>query len=357
MSKTTGTANNYLELMTVFRDFITTLSPTISWTTVRDTSTSPIGASSPNTTEMIFEGDASNGGSPQRKLYFGIRSYETPSSSIFGWETRGFTGFSDGSPEGSIVFEDQPDASPPVYTPMQNTSMTYWIWANERRVIMVVKTGTAYQWFHAGFLDPFATENENPYPMMVMGSTYDETVPFSNNALDFSTVCDPGGNGVETPVASGRAPMYVRFTDGQWYPIQNFSGTSTAAARGARNVWPLAEFLATDWPTDGAMPAALREFRQTMYATTAGGTPSTLLAQTPGSPDPISPLYPLTIIFNDPSLQLVGEISGLFWVSASGGVTAEDKIFDNGVSPAQEYLVFQNVHRTDPWEFAAVKDE
>jgi len=356
MAKQTGTADNYLDLMTAFRDFITGVSPTISWITVRDTSTSPVGANSPNTTEMIFQGDASNGGSPARNLYFGIRSYETPASSIFGWELRGFTGCDPGSPLGSITFENQPDPSPPVYIPLQNTTMTYWFWANERRVMMVVKTGTSYQWMHAGFLDTFATENEYPYPLMVMGSTPSNTVPFSSNSLDFSTIIDPIGNGTETPISGATSPMWLRFADGQWYPIKNGSGTTTITEKRQRGVWPLVGYSAADWPTDGGT-AAVREFRQRFYGTQAGATPSAFLAQTPGSPDDITPLYPLTIIFSEPSRQMIGEISGAFWVSASGGVTAEDEIFDKGVSPAQRYLVFQNIHRTDPWEFGAVKDE
>jgi len=356
MAKTTGTANDYLELMTIFRDFITTTSPTISWTTVRDTSTSPVGAASPNTAEMIFQGDAANGGSPMRNLYFGIRSYETPASSIFGFELRGFTGFQDGSPIGSVTFENQPDASKPAYIPLQNTSMSYWIWANERRVLMVVKTGTAYQWLHAGFLDTFSTDTQYPYPLMIAGSSYTNAYAFNNNSIDFSSMIDPAGDATEVP-ANGLSSMYVRFVDGQWYPIKNFrAATGSASARRERNVWPLANYDSADWPVDGAPTLDQRSFKEQFYALTAGGTPTALLAQTPGSPDDISPLYPLTIIWNTPSLQILCEINGVFWVSGSGGLTAEDEIFDNGVSPAQRYLAFQNVHRTDPWEFGAVKD-
>ena len=358
MATTTGTANSHLHLITEIRDFLTGLSPTMSWAVLRDTSTSPVGANSPNTTEIIFEGDASNGGSPSRKFYWGMRSYETPASSVFGVEIRGFTGFDDGSPSGSVAFENQPDASPPVYTPMQNTPMSYWIWANARRVIVVINTGTAYQWIHAGFLDPFATETEYPYPMMVMGSTFDSTVAFNNNSIDFSTLTDPAGNSAENPILSATAPMWARFTDGQWYPIKNFrkAGTVTAVLS-KRGVWPLAEYTPANYPFGAVSSSALRDWRAQFYAVSQGGTPPAVLAQTPGSPDDISPLLPLTILMNDPSMQLLGEISGIYWVSSSGGVTAEDEIFDHGVSPAQKYLVFQNIHRTDSWSFAAVKDE
>ena len=356
MASFTGTADNYLDLMTALRDAITTTSPTISWTAVRDTSTSPVGANSPNTTEMIFRGDAANGGSPSRFLYWGIQSYEDPGAGIYGFAVRGFTGFQDGSPVGSVAFEDQPDASKAAYVPLQNTTMTYWIFANERRVIMVVKTGTSYQWMHAGFLDTFATETEYPYPLMIAGSSHVNTVTFSSNSIDYSAFIDPGGDNSENPIV-GLSTMYMRFTDGSWYPIKNFyKSGSTAANRTDRNVWPLSGYNNADWPTDGVVNAS-KEWRQIMYTTSIGGTPTATLAQTPGSPDDISPMYPLTIIWSSPSLQLVGEISGAFWVSNVGGLTSEDDIFDSGVSPKQGYKVFKNVHRTDAWEFGAIKDE
>jgi hypothetical protein len=37
-------------------------------------------------------------------------------------------------------------------------------------------------------------------------------------------------------------------------------------------------------------------------------------------------------------------------------LAAEDTIRDLGVSPIEEYIVYPNVHRTDPWTFFAVRD-
>jgi len=359
MAKATGTANSYLDLMVHLRDFLTgSVGSPSPYTAVRDTTPagSPIVYPSPRTQEMIFQGDASNGGSPSRFWYFGIQSYEDPASSIYGWDLKGFTGFDPGSPEGSVLFENQPDASPSAYIPMQNTAMSYWFWANERRVIMVVKTGTAYQWMYAGFINPFATESEYPYPMVVMGSSWQNTVSFSSNSIDFSTVPLPAGNSTETPISTALSCMYQRFVDGQWYSIKNgyASGANLQPIR-RRSLWPLVQYTAGDWPAD-AQCLTYRSFYTRYVSGSAGGTPSGYLVQTPGSPDNISPLYPLTIVWSDPSLQIIGELDGLYWVHNNGGITAEDEIFDNSVSPAQRYLVFQNVHRTDPWMFAAVKD-
>jgi len=359
MAKATGTATDYLDLMIHLRDFLTgSVGSPSPYTAVRDTTPagSPVVYPSPNVQEMIFEGDASNGGSPSRLFYFGIQSYEDPGGSIYGWALKGFTGFSPGSPEGSVLFADQPDASKSVYIPLQNTSMSYWFWANERRVIIVVKTGTAYQWMYAGFINPFATESEYPYPLAVMGSSWTNTFAFNSNSLDFSTGAIPMGNSDEVP-GTGESCLYVRFVDGQWYPIKN--GYRTGSNFGAvykRQMWPICSYNYTLYNTDDRTTDTTRTFYDLFHATSAGGTPTAYLVQTPGSPDPITTLWPLSILWNDPSYQMLGELDGIYWMHNNGGITAEDEIWDYGVSPAQRYLIFQNVHRTDPWSFMAVRD-
>jgi hypothetical protein len=359
MAKATGTATDYLDLMVHLRDFLTgSVGSPSPYTAVRDTTPagSPIVYPSPVTQEMIFQGDASNGGSPTRPFYFGIQSYENPGSSIYGWALRGFTGFDAGSPEGSVLFENQPDASFATYIPLQNTSMSYWFWANERRVIMVVKTGTSYQWMYAGLINPFATESEFPYPLAVMGSSWTADFAFSSNSLDFSTGAIPMGDSNEVP-GTGLSCLYLRFVDGQWYPIKN--GYRTGSNFGVlykRPMWPLSPISSANYDTDNYPADLSRIFYALFHASSAGATPTAYLVQTPGSPDPITTLWPLCMMMNDPSYQLFGELDGIYWIHSNGGLTAEDEIFDSGVSPEQRYLVFQNVHRTDPWTFMAVKD-
>lgn len=361
MAKTTGTATDYLDLMLHLRDFLTgSVGSPSPWAIMRDTTPagSPVVYPSPVTQEMIFEGDASNGGSPERKFYFGIQSYEDPGSSVYGWDLKGFTGFDDGSPVGSVLFADQPDASPSAYVPLANSSMDYWIWANERRVIMVIKTGTSYQWLYAGFMSPFATESEYPYPMVIMGSSHTNTYEFSSNAVDFSTGCYPCGDSNQTTITTATAPIWQRFTDGAWYPIKNgYKSGSALNYLYYRNMWPMKPYSQSYYLPQNAAPTDTFALWDQFYHNTQGGTPPSYLVQTPGSPDPITSLWPLTIMWNTPSMQISGEMDGIYWIHNNGGITSEDEIWDYGVSPAQRYLVFQNIHRTDPWMFMCVKDE
>jgi hypothetical protein len=360
MAKETGTAANYLDLMVHLRDFlITSVGSPSPYAVVRDTTPagSPIAYPSPETQEMIFRGDASNGGSPTRYWYFGIRTL-TNGATYWNWEVKGFTGFNDGSPEGSVVFEDQPGANPnSVYTPLQNTTMTYWFWANERRVIVVVKTGTAYQMMYAGFLNTFGTELEYPYPLIVAGSSYKSTQAFNDNSGDFASVPHSAGNSTATP-ATGLASAYIRFIDGQWYPIKNFYYTTSENRIAEHHIFPTCQYNLADSliSVEGRFPSS-NTINGLFFASTPGGTPTANLLQTPGSPDDITSLWPCSIVHIDPSYQFIGQIDSLYWLSAAGGITSEDEIIDKSLSPQITYKVFQNVHRTDNWMFYAIKDE
>lgn len=354
MAFKTGTATDYLDLMTQFRDFISGVDSPLSgldWVVERDTSVlSPNGGEY----EMIFRGRGDT--SPEQAIYFGIKSYSNSTAGRYNWELKGFTGFAAGSPEGSVTFENQPGAMvDSAYVPLRNAAMSYWFYGNGRRVMMVAKTGTSYQFMYAGFLDQFATDVEYPYPMCICGSSYNVDQIFNDNDLDYSSIPHPAGDTSEQ-VPGGLAPLWVRYTDGQWYPIKHYSGTTNEAVRGYRGLWPLMPYD-TSWTEPQNEPQDENNFQKELVASTAGGTPTTTLVQTPGSPDDISPMWPLTVVFKNPSGNFIGEMNNCFFLSGGGGIAAEDTITDSSVSPEEIYDVFTNVHRTDNWHYYAIKRE
>ena len=72
-----------------------------------------------------------------------------------------------------------------------------------------------------------------------------------------------------------------------------------------------------------------------------------------GTGDPVTPLFPLTFTINSPSVQMLGELHNVYWVSGAQGTTAEDEVIDG----SDTYIIFQNIHRTDNWTFYAIRDE
>jgi hypothetical protein len=214
MATETGTATDYRDLLQKLKLFLTgeSVSPIgsngLSWVVEeeRSQSTSPqtdIAAGDPDELmelasnndqshdQIIFRGNG--GASPEKEIYFAIQTYGITTTGYFNWQIRGLTGFSTSSPQ-YVKLSDQPGRSPPVFIALQNTTMTYWFIANNRRVMGAIKTGTSYQIFYMGLLNPYATDAEYPYPMAVFGTFYEEDYIFSSNAIDVGSLLHPAGN-------------------------------------------------------------------------------------------------------------------------------------------------------------------
>lgn len=343
-----GTVTDFNDFVDKLRDFLTGaagVSPQsgLNWATLRDITRSPL------TREIVMRGDGDE--SPANNIYFQCRTAFV-TGSYHNLEIRGLTGFVDGSPEGSVDFVSQPGISPAVYLALQNTSMDVWFRANGRRIIITVRTGSAYQHAYIGLLNTFSTQLEYPYPFCVAGSTSDATKAFNNNAIDFCGFPHPAqDNGV------GVSTMYVRWIDGTWYSWQHFldSGNESTAVQD-RFVWP----LAPDVETTNFDPINQIFFADTFHSNfrsaTIGGTPNDQLVPTWGSPAPI-PIFPATLIMAEPTHAFVGEMDGVYWCSGAGGPQSEDTITDTAESPEAVYTIFQNVHRTDAWMFLAIRED
>jgi hypothetical protein len=381
MATETGTATDYRDLLQKLKLFLTGAnSPTsgLTWVVERERSdsTSPLSAipdgsgaiktaanNNQSHDEIIFRG---NGGvSPEKAIYFGIQTYGLSTTGFFNWHIRGLTGFSNTSPE--TPFLNQPGHSPPCYLPLQNTTMTYWFIANERRVMGVVKTGTAYHPFYMGLINPFATDVEYPYPMAVMATAGVENTLFSSNSIIVaSPLLHGGGNANGTIPAAGddfpanECSGWIRFVDGNWYSVKHFSGTSSesgisgASQPAIAHVWPWSGASNTGFPIGHKLNVNFN-FNTNFRTGNPGGNPSEQMLSGFGSPE-LRTLWPCTpFLINQ--LAFLGEFDGVYWVPGSGGVTSEDTITDTGESPEVQHIIFQNVWRTDRWTFLAMRNE
>ena len=342
MAFETGSETDRLLMLEALRDFITGASSPasgLSWTALRDTSgDSPI----PTEYEMIFRGFGD--GSPEDAIYWGIKTYT--GAGPYGWEIRGMKGYI-----AANTFEEQPGIGPPAYIPLRDgAAMNYWFFANETHVKGVIQTGTAYQPFYAGFPSPrFVSATDWPYPLFIAGSSYNNAYAFNNNSLDYATFPHPGST---TTVRT--SSCYLLWIDGQWVDFKHYSGTSSENPIDDRGIWPMMYDQAlpgTDFPTHYDL-GGVNTIRR-VAGTSAGGGTTAVLFPSPGSPE-CPPLFPCILHTFNPSRQIIGELQDVFWVSGQG-LAAEDTIVDNTVSPAQTYIVFQNVHRTDNWMYFAIR--
>jgi len=385
MATETGTASDYKDLLQKLKIFLTggSASPLNGLDYVveeeRSGSTSPLSDIPDGDPDNLVESSANNdqdhdqiifsgsgGTSPENRFYFAIQTYGLSTTGFFNWQIRGLTGYSTSSPQ-YVALRDQPGRSPPCWLPLQNTTMTYWFIANNRRLMGAIKTGTSYQTFYIGFLNTFALETEYPYPMVVLGTSYNESRIFNSNTLAYAGLPQPGSLdageilAVQGDVFPDRtAPGWVRFSDGNWYAIKNFSAGGTeanitgASGSGVVHVWPLS--VPSNVPAaDGNVLDGAFSFGSTFRSITPGGTPTRQILQSFGSPQ-LSTMWPLTL-YNPNTLNIYGDLDGCYWIPGAGGLTSEDTITDFGESPEVEHIVFQNVHRTDAWMYVAMRNE
>lgn len=299
--------------------------------------------------EMIFKGV----GSGSDEIYVGIRTYVMSSNHL--WELAGMTGY-----QAASTFSTQPGISggrhnlteDGHYVPLANSTITYFFFVNGRRIICVFKIGTTYTSMYLGWLDPFATPAEYPYPMMVNAGNSDPTRLFSSTAISNSGIVDPIGH-VSNPV---NGPCSIRDPGGNWRQFRN--GDQSGSARNEENeavLYPAGEpdrttgVLAVDQGASGT-------HQQSDFIPNVGvpGTQTYNLWPTPHTPSNISPLWPVMAIECVPDRMVMGEMSDTYWVSAQGESTnlvAEDQVtVGNDV-----YLVFPQANRTDIWAHFAVK--
>lgn len=288
MAIETGTASNHKDLLNKLETFLTGLASN-PWVANRFTTDD----------ELFLQGEGSSGND---QIYCSIKINESIASDYFNWSLAGAIAYS--------AIDDQvnqPGASPLVYTSFWDDTMPYWFVANGRRFIVIAKVSTTYHGLHCGFILPYGTPNQYPYPLWIGGETNGSTKRWSSTNLRMFW----------DPVFAG---TYLRRIDGQWLDIYNFGTAENAQL--ARNIQPYQTFNAN------------------LFRTVGTGLP-------PGGE---YPLFPLQIIENIPTLSIIGEIEGCFAISGFSNA-AENTVTVN----ANNHVIFQNVFRTNIYDYMALE--
>lgn len=154
MAYTSGTATNYHNLMDVLKTYLvsqgwTVLSYTLG-TTLTDSSELHIQFPGVNTFNGVLN----------------IRTEFNTGSGFYGWESSVSKSYNP-----SFVWGSQVDESPSVFTNMWDQSIGYWMYVNDRRVILSLKVSSVYASAFWGMFLPFATPDEYNYPYYI-GSNF-----------------------------------------------------------------------------------------------------------------------------------------------------------------------------------------
>lgn len=256
------------------------------------------------------------GDDENQEIYVGFQHYGDPLNDNYGMTLMGFIGYQNGNSfyaqPGNIPYVD-PGNHPTV--PLWNSDIQYWICINKRRITFVAKVSTNYFAGYLGYILPYASVGQYPYPLYIGGtnryrSRYDDT---SANNSHFVIPYVQGGR--------------LRSVDGIW---KNFALNSQQQYDYA-SIFPYSEHLRYGY---------------------SGGWFN--IRKTPNSGGDLFPLQPVLLWEGLSLLNHRGNIFGQFdGIYHCAGL---DNAVENIITiDGQDYLVVQNVFRNTPRDFWALK--
>jgi hypothetical protein len=185
MSVSSGTATDYLNLLSLLRTFLTTDATLVglgqNWTELATNST-PYSHTETNATVNTVEFETylkAPGLSTTEQIYVSIGAYTNTSLGIFNWRLKGALGYASGSD-----FFHQPGTSPDAFVYLWNASIPYWFIANGQRVIVIAQISTVYESLYLGKFLPDGTPGQYPYPLFIGGTGGDGTPTGSGQGYD-----------------------------------------------------------------------------------------------------------------------------------------------------------------------------
>ena len=323
MAYTTGTAANNYDLLVQLKNWLT---GTCGWTLLNFTDDAGAATSGPGSVVNL---QGPGGGSTQ-EVFLNIRTVTNTALSCYSWEFNNALSYSS-----SALFTNQLGTCGSTFLNLWNSGMTYWFFANNRRVIVVAKTSTVYVSMYAGMFLPWANPSQFAFPLYCAGD-WNQITPWTQQISGRRMMCDP-------------AQGYVRSQLGIWLPLQNenlSSSTNDAARQDATGnwakVWP--------WSAGGMYYSGISSDTRDSWDASGGAS------STGGGLDGLVPtaqgehfLWP-SMIWHGAGPQL-GVLDGVYCLGGVG-LSSEAAV----TIGSRNFLVFQNVHRNSGNDFFAVEE-
>jgi hypothetical protein len=316
-----------------------------SLSTIDNPTTSGAGGPQVLEREVQLQGPGNAGAD---EIYVGILEVRDTGVATFNWQLFGMTGFN-----GAFDLVDQPGfsyTSPneiAAFVPLSSGAIECWFHVTPRVLSGVMRIGSTYESFYLGFLNPFATPTEFPYPLYIAGSSSRWNEAFGSSGPTQCGLADPGA---WTGTAGNiRGPAGIRFFDGNWYDMKNwtFAGSNRFAEQD-RCIYPGADLTPQSTeiaPADEFIASGVPHRWEGLIISTGNpGAPIHTLRETEDSAGDITHLVPTIAWFSQPSLQILGELDSVFWGSTAGNnIVSEDRVIIGGLY----YRAFQSANRTD----------
>lgn len=319
MAWETGTVANNAALFNKIRDFLTTNADLV---TAGEAWTQELG-----NTGVLVNGDQitlrGSGLTGTDNIYCGLETLEDTGAETYNIRFWGHASF-----EPADLPREQSLRSGDQYILCWNNPMTYWIVANGRRWMLVVKVSTVYSSAYCGFFLPYAAPSEYPFPMIVAGIATGNG-RWSDASDTYRFFASPGYN-----------TMLMYWPDNVWRQVGNYYFNYPEYGDGSRSnlsgfIFPTRNYDQAPPDYDGSPDD------EAMTNNTDPCFDGTYI---------LRDLIPISTAVDGPYHGLMGALDGAYWVPGRSN-SAENIITIN----TQDHLVVQNLFRTGFRDYMAIR--
>lgn len=293
--------------------------------------------------EVIFQAPGNDGLS---EIYTGIRTEYDAANGWYNFFLNGFTGY-----DPNQDFFDQPGALPgdgspePMevsMVPLWDAAMPYWLSANGRSFKFAAKVSSSYEAGYLGFILPYATPSQFPYPLAVGGSLIPANTlrgpewRYSYNYFRHSMFVTPAID--SSTKTQDAATLYLRLPEGEWRAFgsrNTVSNPDTITPITVLNTPPylLNGMISAVYPTGVLDVSTVSNGRLADRECLNGGY-----------------VMDSCILFTRlPSAQVYGELDGIKVISGFNNA-AENTTVYNSIN----HVILQNIARTGVHEYWAL---
>lgn len=324
MAYTSGSATDWINLAEVLHTWLT---GTCGWASLAYT------AGNVDTGGMSMYLRAP-GADTDKQVFINIQSVFDNTIPAYAWDVRGAIGYN-----AAVSFVNQPGTSEPTYFSLWKSTINYWFYASNRRVIVIAKCNNAYISMYAGFFLPWATPAQYPFPLFIGGS--DGTLRAYNDSNSaHSSFVMPGG-------PSDLSGAKVRAQSGTWLKVCNkVSQTAQYSSAGTNTNYPFMfpyDACRSGWSSSSALGWRLAS---TAGEVTESGIINKLVPTNQGE----RCLMPVQIMNGGPVAQF-GALDGIYFPMGNGLSSEQTATFDG-----RTFRVFAAITRTQSTDFFAVEE-
>lgn len=314
---TTGTADGHVDLLEKVRKYLV---DEVGWTELHYTGS--ISPSPDDDLDNVYLSLRAPGALTGQEYFLNIKTEARTTDGAYGWRMSAATDWESGLDDMA-----QQMACPFLYFNTWQNTIDYWLYANERRFVLVAKCNTSYMSMYAGLILPFALPTEYLKPFILIGSS-DRLEPYNTN--------DAGNSFIASP-QEGAA--YVLDLDGNFW----------------RHVWNGSRSAGQDVDINGETDCVIWPHRALTQRGTSDAFDSSdwnhygFFYMRPNALGE-SPQF-LCQVMNQVDSHMMGALDGVY-ATAGFGRTSEQEL----TIETRTYRVFQNIFRTTPRDFMSIEE-